>query len=479
MDKTSTGIAGLDEILYGGILRGSAILVEGTPGAGKTTLGMQFIYEGITRYHEPGLIITFEEVPQQMYRDALNFGWDLRQLSAAGQLKVIPTSPAIFQQQIDSPEGLIQKTLREMDVRRILIDSLTHFQRITSDPIKLRELINRVLNLLRQGEYTTFLIGEVLSQAGEVSFEEYVVDAVFRLGQDVDGGTSPQRFIEVTKARGQDFQGGRHAVAFGPHGMEVYPTPSPPPSPADGEWAIPHVLDRASTGIDGLDLMIGGGFIRGFGNLVAGEPGTGKTSIGLHFLNAGAEQGEAGLIVSLSAKPPKIISLANSIGLRLEEDVATERLRFIHRPPTGLCLNELFLQIREVIRPGQIRRVLFDSLADLEINIANPLRLRDYVYSLMDLFQEHGVTSVFTTGVQSVGADNVRVDPNLAIIVDSILLLRFEAVEARRRKVMTVLKMRGSDHDPGARAYKITPRGLVIGTASAQELFARQVEVGA
>jgi len=470
-DLVKTGIPGLDEILYGGFLRGGAIFVEGTPGAGKTTLGLQFIYQGIVQCGEPGLIITFEEVPAQMYRDALNFGWDLRQLSAAGKLKVIPTSPQVFQQQIDASTGLIQKTLHEMQIQRILIDSITHFQRITSDPIELRDLINRVLNLLRQGEYTTLLIGERTSAADQIPFEEYVVDAVIRLAYEKTPTMQRERYLEITKARGQNFIGGQHAVTFGPHGMEVYPTPQPRPLHREEQKVMGSALERVTSGIEGLDVMIGGGYIRGFANLVAGESGTGKTSIGLHFVNAGAAAGEHSLIVSLGEKPQKIVSLARSIGMDLAHHVDSGYLTFLHRPPAGLSLNELFNRIQQVLRSGTIRRVLFDSLADIEINIDNTLRLRDYVYALIDLFDAYGVTSVLTSSVQRSG-EALRVDPNLAVIVDSVLLLQYDEIEGRRRKVATVLKMRGSDHDPGTRGYKITPIGVQMGTSfAARDLF--------
>ncbi|HIE52011.1 MAG TPA: hypothetical protein EYP85_09650 [Armatimonadetes bacterium] len=467
MEKVRMGIEGLDEILYGGILRGGSILVEGTPGVGKTTLGMQFIHEGIVKYGEAGLIVTFEEVPVQMYRDALNFGWDLRRLSQEGKLRVIPTSPAVFQQQIDSPEGLIQRALREMDVRRIMIDSITHFQRITSDPIALRELLNRLLNLLRQGEYTTILVGEVTPSAADISFEEYVVDAVFRLSFEITPEGQSGRYLEVIKARGQDFMPGKHAVAFGPQGMMVYPTPQPKVRVLSGEGRPPLGLERISTGIAGLDDMLGGGLFRGFATLIAGEDGTGKTAVGVHFLHEGANQGEKGLFISLAEKPHKIVSLASAIGMDLRSPLESDLLTFIHRPPMGLNLNELYCQIREALADGSVRRVLFDSLADVEINITSPVRLRDFVYSLLDLFDEHQVTSIFTANVHGDVRETAQVDPHLALIMDTIVLLRYREIEGRRRKVATVLKIRGSDHDPGTRGYKITPKGVIMGPAFA------------
>ncbi len=119
MDRVRTGIEGLDQLLYGGFLRGDAILVAGAPGSGKTSLGMQFLYNGITQYQEPGLFITFEEFPQRIYRDARNFGWDFRELEEQGKLKVLFTSPEVLQQDIVRDHGLVNEMIAEIGAVRV------------------------------------------------------------------------------------------------------------------------------------------------------------------------------------------------------------------------------------------------------------------------------------------------------------------------------------------------------------------------
>lgn len=471
-ERVPTGIPGLDDILYGGLMRGDMVLVQGTPGAGKTTLGLQFIHEGIVRYGEPGLVVTFEEVPDQLYRDALNFGWDLRRLSQEGKLRVIPTSPSVFRQQIESSQGLIWRSLYEMGVQRVLIDSITHFNRITSDPVELRELVNQVLNLLRQGELTAFLVGEIgTGPTPGWQFEEYVVDAVIRLSYEWVGDHVRRRFLEVVKARGQDFLSGRHVFCFEENGIRVYPTPRPLPL-EDKEGTPSPSLERVSTGIEGLDIMMEGGMFRGFSLLVAGGPGTGKTSFGLQFIHEGARLGERGLIVSLSARPAKVMSLSASIGLDLQPFVEQGLVSFLYRFPTGLNAHELFFQIQQRVEEGTVQRLLFDSLSDLQTGMTSRSEFHDYVYSLLDLLGTHGVTSVLTTGLEEGGGQEGQVDPTLAMMVDAILLLRFEELHGRRRKMVSLLKMRGTDHDAGSRGFKITSHGVVVEAAFIErELF--------
>src|SRR5512145_3132951 len=152
IDRVKTGISGLDEMLGGGFLRGTANLVEGAPGTGKTTLAMQFIHNGIVQANEPGLIITFEEFPQQYYYDAAAFGWDFLELEKKGLLKIIMTSPEVSRLDVESVGGMIESAVMQMGARRVVVDSVSHFARLTQDPIELRSVEFAFINALkRQG----------------------------------------------------------------------------------------------------------------------------------------------------------------------------------------------------------------------------------------------------------------------------------------------------------------------------------------
>src|SRR5512136_335722 len=140
-ERVMTGIVGLDEMLRGGLLPGTATLVEGAPGTGKSTLGMQFIYAGITQAQEPGVILTFEMFPRQYYRDAQSFGWDFRALEATGQLRIIMSSPEVSRADLRAVNGQIETMVHQIGARRIVIDSLSHFERLASNPVELREIV--------------------------------------------------------------------------------------------------------------------------------------------------------------------------------------------------------------------------------------------------------------------------------------------------------------------------------------------------
>jgi circadian clock protein KaiC len=193
MERVKTGIPGLDEMLQGGFLTQTANLIEGAPGTGKTTLGMQFIYHGIVACGEPGLILTFEEFPQQYYNDAAGFGWDFRQMEREGKLRVMMSSPEVTKADLEQVGGRIESLVHEIGARRVLVDSLSHFERLSQDPRQLRTIIYGFVNALKREGLTSVLTRESTALLGEV---EETDDA---LGFLVDSYTL-LRYVEIESA---------------------------------------------------------------------------------------------------------------------------------------------------------------------------------------------------------------------------------------------------------------------------------------
>jgi circadian clock protein KaiC len=201
--RVRTGVSGLDEMLYGGFLEGSAVLVEGAAGTGKSTLGMQFLHTGIVEEGEPGFLITFEEFPSLLLRDAQAHGWDLRALEESNKLRILFTSPSILLSSLQSPDSPLNDTIMRWGIRRVVLDSVDHLQRITSDPVALREIYATVLNALKREEITSLLTSEVggtrlQSQRGKLG---YVVDAILKM-QYVEVNSAIERALLILKTRG-------------------------------------------------------------------------------------------------------------------------------------------------------------------------------------------------------------------------------------------------------------------------------------
>jgi len=192
--KTKTGIDGLDEMLYGGLVDGDVTLLAGSAGTGKTTIALEFLVNGALKYNENGLIITFEELPEKLNRDAANFGWDLDSLEKEGKIHVLCTSPEVFIDAIKQEDNFIDRVIREKNIKRLYIDSISNIKFFIQDPTILRQEIYAVTNYFKRRRITAMLLSEVPGViGGPVEFSDmgadYVVDCVIFL-----------RFIEIDSA---------------------------------------------------------------------------------------------------------------------------------------------------------------------------------------------------------------------------------------------------------------------------------------
>jgi circadian clock protein KaiC len=224
MERIKTGIPGLDEMVWGGLLPQTANLVEGAPGTGKTTLGMQFIYHGIVACGEPGLILTFEEFPQQYYSDAAGFGWDFRQMEREGKLRVIMTSPEVSLADLEQVGGRIESLVQEIGVKRILVDSLSHFERLSEDPVRLRSIVYGFINALKREGLTAVLTRESTTLLGEAGGADdalaFLVDSYILL-RYVEIESAIHKALLVLKMRGSNHDKGIRQFEITSRGIEV------------------------------------------------------------------------------------------------------------------------------------------------------------------------------------------------------------------------------------------------------------------
>jgi circadian clock protein KaiC len=208
-DRLSFGSPELDKMVGGGLLRGTATLVSGAPGVGKTTLGLQFLIAGI-KAGQPGLLVSFEEFPSSLIRDAKQLGWDLNALEKDGLFKIIFTSPEVFLGSLKAEDSPLTETLQTLSPERIVIDSTAHFQRMTDDiPIELREIYNTLVNAIKREGMTALLLDEALDvlaiQHGRMATLPFVADTVMLL-RYVEIDSAMQRAIMVVKMRGSAHQ---------------------------------------------------------------------------------------------------------------------------------------------------------------------------------------------------------------------------------------------------------------------------------
>lgn len=256
-NSTPSGMEGLDQILYGGLPRGSAIIVEGAPGTGKTTLGTQFLYYGAVQFDEPGIYITFEEFPQQIYQDMKAFDWDLRTLEKQNKLRVISIKPDTLLQEMKRPNGLFEQLVQEIQCQRIVIDSVSLFRYLSHSPDENRDTLYMLRNILRKHSLTALLLSERNHvQDEQIPFEHYVADGVIRLSLTEQMTKYRKRTLEILKMRGSKIIEGEHIYRITENGIHLIPALSMV------EDIVIVDNEQLSTGIKKLDRMLSGGIPR-------------------------------------------------------------------------------------------------------------------------------------------------------------------------------------------------------------------------
>jgi circadian clock protein KaiC len=252
---------------------------------------------------------------------------------------------------------------------------------------------------------------------------------------------------------------GDHPLTISPEGMKVYPRIRTP----DTFTEYSMINDRVSTGVARLDEMLEGGLPRGTATMIAGAAGTGKTLLGLHFITTGAGQNEPGVIVTFQENPVQLREIARSFGWDLEAMEQQGLLVHLYQSPVEIQPDIHTDRVKESVKRVQARRVLIDSLRDLEIATPDKVRYRDYVYSLVEDFKLQGITTIITNEIAQLFGEFQLSDHGISFIADNVILLRYVELEGRVTRALNVLKVRGSSHSKTIWEFAINNDGVTIG----------------
>src|SRR5687768_3521746 len=476
-DLVKTGIAGLDDILAGGLLRGSVVLVEGTAGTGKTTMGIEFIYRGAAEFGEPGLIVLFEVSPDKLVRDAALFGWDLPALERQGRLKIVFTTRQVFQQEIQQADSLLLDEAAAIGARRIFVDGLV--RRTTADSDAGRNT-PEAFHLLAEGlqrERLTAMLGVEVAASGGASLgslpEEFIADTVIHLrNEPVERAV--QRSIEIVKARGQDHRMGRHSFSIvDGKGLEVYRRVQAPRDLLRDEAAAFDPSTRVTTGVPGLDELMGGGLFLGSTTLVVGITGSGKSVMALQYVAEGARRGERSIMLTLDEPRAQVLRNAASIGIDLQPAIDQGLVRIVYDRPQEIEIDRHFLQLEKVVKEFRPRRAVIDSLSTYGSSLGPTGRsFRDFFHAVVALMKEHQVTTLYNhENPELLGMASVMGPFGVSSLVDNVVLLNWVELGDTFRQALTVAKMRANQFDRTTRecevvngkGMRVLPRGIPPG----------------
>jgi circadian clock protein KaiC len=466
--KLATGVPGLDDVLGGGLPELSFNLVVGSPGSGKTTLAHQMLFANATA-DRPGLYFTIVgEPPLKMLRYQQQYSF-FDPAKVNGTIRFISLADELRQ----GLAAVLESIVRQVEVATpglVVIDSFRSALRITGEEapgaLELQDFVQKLAVHLTVWEATTFLIGEFGEQEGQDHPVFTIADSLISLSQQKERN-SVVRKLRVVKLRGQADLPGLHTFRITADGLKVFPRiPKPDEDPAQREAssAIRPIDERVPTGVSGLDEMLNGGIPRGYSVMVAGPSGAGKTVLAGQFITEGVKHGEPGVIAIFEKRPAGYLQ-TTSLGRDLEQMIRDDMVTIVYLRPLDLSVDETLYELRETITRMKARRVVIDSLSGFEMAVSPGFRedFRESLYRLVGVLTGLGVTVMMTLEIED-SYTELRLGPTQnAFLTDAIILQRYVELDGALKRMMTVVKLRGSDHSKDLRLYEVHSRGLTIG----------------
>ena len=458
--KAPTGIQGFDEITRGGLPRGRATLVCGGPGSGKTNFGLEFVIRGATQFNEPGVIITFEETPEELAQNIASLGFDLNRLMRDG--KVALDYIQIERSEIEEAgefdlEGLFLRLGLAVDsvgAKRVVIDTPEALFSSLPNEFILRAEMRRLFRWLKERGLTAVITGELGDRTlTRYGLEEYVSDCVIVLDNRVVEQMSVRR-LRVAKYRGSAHGTNEYPFLMGEGGFSVMPLSS-----IKLDYKVSGV--RQSSGIPDLDAMLEGkGFYKGSTILVSGTAGTGKSSTAAHFANAVCSEGKRCLYFAFEEGQDQIIRNMRSIGLDLRKWVDQKRLVFNAARPTEHGLEMHLALIHKMVVEHEPEAVIIDPITNFGM-VGNTIEVKAMLMRLLDFLKGSGITCLFTS-LTSGDAALESTDVGVSSLVDTWLFVRDIECNGERNRGLYVLKSRGMAHSNQIREFLITSQGIKL-----------------
>lgn len=463
--KLKTEIPGFDLIAEGGLPRGRISLVAGTSGSAKTVFAIQFVVEGILKAGEGGVVVTFEETPDDIRRNMLSLGWDLAGLENDGKLLFIDASPQADEESVTSGSydlgalmARIENAVHRVGATRVAIDSISGLFVQFADAARIRHELLRICTALKDIGVTTLLTTERTNEYGDIArhgVEEFVADNVVILRNMLED-EKRRRTLEILKFRGAPHQKGEYPFTItSGQGIVVIPLSSM-------ELKQHSSNVRITSGIKQLDEMCGGGFFRDSVILVSGATGTGKTLMTTEFIAGGVESGDKCLLLAFEESREQLFRNATGWGVDFEKFERDGLLQVHCVYPEVMGLEDHIVHMKKLIDDFQPARVAVDSLSALE-RVSTEKGFREFVIALTSFIKHKETTGLFTSTTPSLMGGASVTEGHISTITDSIILLRYVEMHGEMRRGLTVLKMRGSGHDKNIREFSIDSRGMHIG----------------
>ena len=463
VSKARTGIPGLDDILYGGLTRGELFLTEGNPGAGKTTLGLQFILEG-AKAGEKGLYITLTETEQELRKVVASHGWSIDESIEIFEL-VPPESLLDEKQQqsllysSDLELGETTKRIFEAIARtkpqRVVLDSLSEIRLLAQSSLRYRRQILALKYYFAQQNATVMLLDDMTTEELDKTVHS-IVHAVFRLDELAPNYGAERRRLRVMKYRGQTFRSGYHDFTIKTGGLEVYPRL------VSAEHRARITREVLTSGVGALDTLLGGGIEMGSSALILGPAGSGKSLLSLQFAAAAIARGERAALFVFDEELGLLFARTKALGMDLEAWRDGGQLFVEQMDAAELSPGAFAHRVRACVDAAGVRTVAIDSLNGYQLAMPEEQFLMLHMHELLQYLNRRGATT-FLTVAQHGFVGDMKAPLDITYLVDTVILLRYFEAAGRVRRAISVVKKRTGSHEDTIREFQISDRGITIG----------------
>ncbi|MDO8439057.1 MAG: ATPase domain-containing protein [Telluria sp.] len=457
--RLATGIAGFDELLGGGVPEYSFNLIAGTPGSGKTTLAHQIMFSLANPDRRAVFFTVLGEPPLKMLRYQQQFDFfDFDKLD--NSIRFVNLAEDMLDGNFERVIKRIVDEVQDFSPSLVFVDSFRSVVQCAPSTDKgaaaLQLFVQQLGMQMTSWQATTFLIGEYLQPEAESGPVFTVADGIIWLSQLVRGD-SMARKIQVVKMRGTQQKLGQHTFRMTDSGIRIFPRAVVLPSSTEGERRKPP--ERLSSGVPELDAMMGGGIPSGYAMLLVGPSGSGKTVLSTAFLAEGARVGEKGVVAAFEKSPSQLLSVL------LNDLVDAGHVGVINTRSLDMSIDEILHDLLVMIDAMKAKRVVLDSLSGFELSLSPIFRenFRESLYRLVAILTAKGVTVLMTAELEDRYTELRFSSYGNAFLVDAILMQRYIELDGQMRRVISVVKVRGSEHSKDVRFFEVDGDGIEIG----------------
>jgi circadian clock protein KaiC len=461
--KVSSGIAGLDLILLGGLPQGRTTLISGGPGTGKTVVGVEFLYRGALA-GEPGVFVTFEETEDEVRRNAQALGWDLRALEESGKLIIMQAEVPIDlilsgEFNIDGLIAIVRGQIKSIGAKRVVIDAVDRLLELFTDPMLRRNQLHTLHRWLREEDVTTLMTAKHLDKGTNFyPLLDYLLDCVIFLDQRVIGQVMTRR-MRVLKYRGSGFFSNEYPYLISNQGIELMPI-------STTKLHQVALGPAFSTGNSHLDKLLGGGIRQAASVVIAGSSGTGKTTLATSIAVAACARGERVLYLSFEESQQALIETMLSPGIDLRPALEAGLLKILTAIPESVGVEEHLLTISKAVESFKPDFLILEAISATG-RLGSQQAAFDLLVRLIDLCKARGITSIFTNQTHTTlreYASNIEHISGIGIssLIDTLLLLEQGWGPDSYERRLVVIKSRGSRHSHYFHTFAITDQGIVV-----------------